>query len=295
MRSRQEFPPVVEESPALGEHEFRCIRELARRTFGLDLRPGKEMLVAARLGKQIRQLRFRSFQEYYRHAVADPTGEALTGLIDALTTNHTGFLREPAHFDFLREVVLPSLAARDRISIWNAACSSGEEPYSLACAALAALGPLAQAKLGIMATDISTRVLDVARQAAYSAERFEYFPQDWRRRFLLRGEGRWAGWFRMKPAVRRLVEFRRMNLVEPFPPQWRYPVIFCRNVMIYFDRPTREQLVHRLAGCLEPGGYLFVGHAESLAGMDQPLAYVRPAVYRKRDHGKALPRGVVMR
>jgi len=275
----------------LRAREFARIRQLAYDTFGLDLRAGKETLVSTRLGGQIRKLGCRSFEEYYQHVVADSTGESLTSLIDALTTNHTSFFREPAHFDFLRRTFLREWNNRGTIGIWSAACSSGEEPYSIAMCLLEALGPAASEKVRILATDISTRALAKARQGIYPAERFEGLPSLQLRKFWLRGEGDWAGCYRAKKEVRALVEFRRLNLLESAPQVGHFPLIFCRNVMIYFNKPTQQRVVERLAGCLEPGGYLLTGHAESLSRIEHTLRYVEPAVYRKascdgREKGK---------
>ena len=261
--------------------EFDEIRRLAHAKFGLDLRTGKEDLVAARLSRKIREAQCRSFREYYQLVQADRTGEALIGMIDALATNHTGFLREPAHFDFLRDQVLPAWAGRARIDLWSAACSTGEEPYTIAFTVMEKFLPEQYGKLNILATDISTRALDSARRGIYPADRLAELPSAWMRRFLLRGEGRWQGWYRIRPEVASRIEFQRLNLVEPFPHGRRFPLIFCRNVMIYFDKPTQERVVGRLAECLEPGGYLFVGHAESLTGVSHCLRYVQPAIYRK--------------
>ena len=277
---RDEAPPVLAIEP-LSAADFEQISRLARERFGLDLKRGKEDLVAARLGKKMRELRLRGFREYLRHVQEDRTGEALIGLIDALTTNHTGFLREPAHFDFLRRQLLPGLAARGRIDIWCAAAASGEEPYTIACSLLEELGPGARFKARILASDISTRALAAARTGAYAAERMQAVPEDWRRKYFerLHGDARFA--WRVRPEVAQMVEFRRINLIEPLPPTPLFAVIFCRNVMIYFDRATQEGVVRRLAGRLEPGGHLLLGHAESLTGMNHGLDYVRPAVYRK--------------
>jgi chemotaxis protein methyltransferase CheR len=271
--------------------EFAKIRQLAYDTFGLDLRTGKETLVSARLGNQIRQSGCRSFDEYYQHVIDDSTGEALVKLIDALTTNHTSFFREPAHFDFLRKTFLPEWKDRGSIGIWSAACSTGEEPYSIAMCLLEELGAVAPGKARILATDISTRVLATAEKGIYPAERFEGLSAMQLRSYWLRGERDWAGCYRAKKEVRAMVEFRRLNLLEPVSQIGRFPLIFCRNVMIYFDKPTQQKVVEHLAGCLEPGGYLLTGHAESLTGIEHGLRYVQPATYRKassddRENGK---------
>jgi chemotaxis protein methyltransferase CheR len=266
---------------SLSARDFDQFRLLAHQKFGLDLPDGKQQLVASRLGKKMRELNLISFNAYYHHVVEDRTGEALTAMIDALTTNHTSFFRESAHFDFLRRTVLPSLRSRTSLSLWSAACSSGEEPYSIAFSLFDELGPESLSRLRILATDISTRVLDLAQAAVYANERFRGVSPDRLRRYVLKGEGKYKDNFMVKRQFRETIEFRRLNLMEDISHLGPFPVIFCRNVMIYFDRTTQQDLVNRLAGRLEPGGYLFIGHAESLSGIDQPLDYVQPAVYRK--------------
>ncbi len=276
--------PVLAPDP-LGAHaaklspaDFEKIRRLAYDEFGLDLKHGKEELVSARLGKLIRCGSFATFASYYDHVVGDRTGEALIEMIDALTTNHTSFLREPAHFEFLERALVNEFKGLQNLRIWSAACSTGEEPYSIAFYLLNA--ELPAKAFHIQATDISTRALAKAQKAVYPLERFENVPQVWRRRFLLQGEGEWKGWYKIKPEVTGTVQFKRLNLVEPLNVNERYHVIFCRNVMMYFDRKTQSELVNQLASRLEPGGYLFVGHSESLSGIQHPLVYCRPAIYR---------------
>jgi chemotaxis protein methyltransferase CheR len=269
----------TEAAEQLSDRELNLVTDLAYRTCGIDLKKGKRELVQARLGRKIRQGQFGSFKQYYDHVVSDSTGEELIALLDVLTTNFTSFLREPAHFDFLRQTIAPGF--KDQIRIWSAACSTGEEPYTIAFSLLEELGIAAAARIHILASDISSRALAAATRGAYEAERFRDFPRDWLSRYLLRGSDRSEGWFRIKPAVRRLVEFQRLNLIEPFPSAKPFQVIFCRNVMIYFDKETQGRLVNRFVPCLEPGGYLLIGHSESLAGLKHPYDYVRPAVYRR--------------
>jgi len=266
-------------SDVLSQREFDQITDLAYRTCGIDLKNGKQQLVQARLSRKIRQGKFGSFRQYYEHVVADTTGEELIALLDALTTNFTSFLREAAHFDFLRKTIVPGL--KGEIRTWSAACSTGEEPYTVAFSLLEELGMAAASRIHILASDISSRALAAAARAAYEAERFKAVPEDWLRKYLLRGSDRSEGWFRVKPAIRGMVEFRRLNLMEPFRPAQPFHAIFCRNVMIYFDKETQGQLVNRFASCLEPGGYLLIGHSESLTGLKHPYSYVKPAVYRR--------------
>ena len=261
----------------LAPHEFERIRELARRTFGLDLKPGKEELVSSRLRKLVHDGGFHSFHEYYRHIVEEPSGIALASMIDALATNHTAFYREPAHFDFLLREVVPRLPGGKPLEIWSAACSTGEEPWTLAFALNDAL-PSRQ--IHITATDISTRALHFAERAVYPADRCQGLLPTWLARYFEKGEGPEAAW-RVSARVRAQATFRRVNLVERYAWPRRFPIIFCRNVMIYFDSGTQTEVVRQLAEWLEPGGYLFVGHAESLSRISHPLEYIRPAVYRK--------------
>jgi chemotaxis protein methyltransferase CheR len=262
--------------------EFGQIRELAYQRFGLDLKRGKEALVAARLGKKLRKLGFTTFAEYHRHVLADSTGEALIELIDALTTNHTSFLRERAHFEFLARAANEEFRDVATLRIWSAACSSGEEPYSIAMCLAEALAHSRARQFRILATDISTRVLATARRAVYPASRFDDVPEAWRRAHLLRGRGESQGFFKVKPELAQRVEFARLNLIEPFPQRGLFHVIFCRNVMMYFDKPTQQDIVQRMSTCIERGGYLFVGHSESLTGIEHALHYVRPATYRNQ-------------
>lgn len=270
--------------------EFRLISQLAHERFGLELKGGKEALVAARLGKYLRKGGFKTFDEYYRHVLADKTGDALIGLIDSLTTNHTSFLREKAHFEFLSRAVMEELRDVATLDIWCAASSSGEEPYTIAmCMAdtLARAGA-ARRDFRILATDISTRVLGIAKRGVYPVERFNDLPDAWRKAFLLRGAGDCKGLFKFKPEVMSHISFERLNLIQPFPHKKHFHVIFCRNVMMYFDKATQEDIVQRMSACLAPGGYLFVGHSESLTGVEHELKYVRPATYRKEESGRGM-------
>ena len=266
---------------------FEQIRRLAYQNFGLDLKEGKQGLVVARLGKALRQHGFTSFEQYCRHVAADSSGDALAEMADALTTNFTGFLRESSHFDFLRANLCPRSPSQGVFEIWSAASSTGEEPYSILFTALEALG--LQAEVRVVASDISTRALAGVREAIYTAASVEGLPAAWTQKYFLRGTGGWHGWYRVKPEYRARVQARRFNLITDALPAARYPAIFCRNVMIYFDKPTQSAVVRRLASRLEPGGLLFTGHSESLTGVDHGLEYVQPAVYRAPGKGKWWP------
>jgi chemotaxis protein methyltransferase CheR len=283
---------TVMDVPALTAREFERFSKLAYEHFGLDLSAGggagKQELVAARLGKKLRELGLHSFQEYYDSVAADTSGEELVSLVDLLTTNHTSFFREPRHFDLLRRTIFPALRGRAQIRIWSAACSSGEEPYTIAMTLLEASREAALAKVKIKATDISTRVLEKGRNGVYAADKIAEIPEAIRQKYLLKGQNRAAGTYRFKPEVRAMIEYERLNLMERLPDGYRCSVIFCRNIMIYFDKPTQQDLVGRLWTHLEDGGYLFLGHSESLNSITHGFEYVAPATYRKPLHAVAI-------
>jgi chemotaxis protein methyltransferase CheR len=273
--------PTVEATPVLHPAEFEKISRLAYEHFGVDLRQGKQALVEARIGKKLRELGMTSFQVYYDYVKADSTGQALTSMVDVLTTNHTSFFREPRHFDLLRHTIFPTLRNRSQIHIWSAACSSGEEPYSIALSLLEESREEALAKVKIRATDISTRVLDIGKKGVYAADRLKDVPVPILQRYMLKGQNTAANSFRFKNEVRAMIAFEHCNLMQPLHEDYRCSVIFCRNIMIYFDKPTQQDLVHRLSHHLEDGGYLFIGHSESLNAIAHGLEYVSPATYRK--------------
>jgi chemotaxis protein methyltransferase CheR len=267
------------------ESEFDFIRNLVYERSRISLSADKRELVSARLGKRLRATNLPTVGEYCRLLQSPGAESELANLIDAISTNHTFFFRENAHFEFLRQTVLPEMRARaakerwPRLHVWSAACSSGEEPYSLA---ITLADSLAGWPWHIEATDISHRVLEKARAGIYRDETVGRLPKATIQTHFQRGFGPQDGNFRVKAALRGQVEFRHLNLLEGEPP-FREPfqVIFCRNVMIYFDRPTQEELVNKLSRQLVPGGYLFVGHAESLTAIHHSLQSVRPAVYRR--------------
>jgi chemotaxis protein methyltransferase CheR len=268
--------------PLTGQ-EFEQIRALAHKTFGLDLKPGKEELVSARLRRLVRECGFRSFQAYYSHVVADGSGAALAAMTDALTTNHTAFLREAEHFEFLRRELLPQFDKRNPLEVWCAACSTGEEVWTLACLLTDALPGR---RIQITGTDISNRALRFAERAVYPADRCQSVPRAWKDRYFEAVDSPPTA-YRLSAALRAQTAFRRINLVEPLARPHHFPVIFCRNVMIYFDSATQQKVIRQLTDALEPGGYLFVGHAESLTRIPHSLEYVRPAIYRKPSEGKS--------
>jgi chemotaxis protein methyltransferase CheR len=267
------------------DSEFDFIRSLVYERSRINLTADKRQLVSARLGKRLRATNLPSVRDYCALLQSPEADAELSHLIDAISTNHTFFFREIAHFDFLRKQAVPELTTRSRserwpkLNIWSAACSSGEEPYSIAMT-LAENSPVWSWQ--IEATDISHRVLKKAVAAIYEEEAVARLAPNLVRAYFQRGFGPQEGKYRVKAGVRDRVSFRQLNLLEGEPPFAEpFHVIFCRNVMIYFDRPTQEELVARLARRLVPGGYLFVGHSESLTHLAHGLTAVRPAVYQK--------------
>jgi chemotaxis protein methyltransferase CheR len=269
----------------ISPREFHHLSALVKERFGLVL-DTKEHMVNVRLSRKLRELQYASFKEYYAHVTSDASGAALKDMVDALTTNFTSFFREPEHFDLLRYKIAGEHRQHDPLRVWSAACSTGEEPYSIAIALLEALADQPGRSIEVVASDVSSRALKRAVEGLYEAGQLATVPRPLVRKYFLKGEGQWNGWYRVKPAVRELIEFRRINLMAPLPAQLPFSVIFCRNVMIYFDQAGQESVVNRLAPLLEPNGYLFIGHAEGLAGVEHPLRYIQPAVY-KRCGGRA--------
>jgi chemotaxis protein methyltransferase CheR len=259
--------------------EFQQIARLVYREFGLDLHRGKELMVSSRLMRHVRALNCGSFTEYYRRVLEDRSGATLSDMVDALTTNFTRFWREAAHFEFLHETIAPGLIDSGAARIWCAAAATGEEPYSIAICLLEALRRNPNVSLNILATDISSRALTTASKGIYPSDRLSALRPEWMHRYFLNGKGPFKGSCRIRPEVRRLVQFQRVNLIEPLPSLGTFPVIFCRNVMIYFDHATQSSTVKRLAEHLDPGGFLIIGHSESLTGLNCGLRYVRPGVY----------------
>jgi len=275
----------------LNQREFDQLSRLVYEKSGINLHEGKQELVRARLSKRLRETGLNTFQAYYDFVLREDTGQELVALLDSISTNLTSFFREPAHFDYLRQEILPQMAERQglgsrRLWVWCAGCSSGEEPYTIALCLLEGLPSLIGWDVKIVATDISTRTLETAQAGIYKAERVSTVPRELLSRYFQRGVKEWAGHYRVKPSVRRLVDFRRANLLEGPPVAGQFEVIFCRNVMIYFDAPTQERVIGIFRNHLLPGGVLFIGHSESLARVKHNLRYLKPAVYSKQDGDK---------
>lgn len=274
------------ELPVLSDGEFTQFQRLIYEQAGIALSAGKQTLVAARLARRVRDLELPSFGAYYRRIVAGDSAE-LTRMLDAITTNETHFFREAPQFELLADRCCAEWSAqaaagsrRQHVRVWSAACSTGEEPYSIA---MVLHDRLAVDGWGveILASDLSTRALARAREAVWPVEKLGGVPPATLRRHFLRGTGPEAGRAKVSASAAGLVEFRHINLRDDeYPVSGAFDAIFCRNALIYFDAASRAHVVSRLVARLAPGGYLFLGHAESLIGTSHPLRSVMPAVYQ---------------
>ena len=258
--------------------QFDRVCTMLRAACGIALKPGKEALVKSRLHKRMRALTLSCFDEYLDRVEAGPEEGELARFVDELTTNKTSFFREHAHFDCLRaELAQMPLQQTGQLRLWSAGCSSGEEPYTLGMVLREAIAPIDELDVRILATDISAEVLQTARHGLYPEAALKDVPADLRRRYLSAHDGVSA----ISDDVRKMVTFVYLNLMGPWPMAGPFDAIFCRNVMIYFNRQTRIRLVARFRQLLRPGGLLFIGHSESLTGMSDGYQYVQPAAYRR--------------
>jgi chemotaxis protein methyltransferase CheR len=270
-------------APALGDAEFDFIRHVVGENAGIVLGPNKRQLVQGRLARRLRDLGLRSYQEYCEH-VRRSGPEELVGLINALTTNVPAFYREKHHFDALAEYMLPEAMRRNagsrRIRIWSAGCSTGEEAYCVAMTTADARQADASWDIKILATDIDSDVISFAQKGVYPLDRVASLPPERLRSCFQKGTGEHAGKAIVKAHLRAAVTFRVLNLLHHWPMHGPFDVIFCRNVMIYFDQVTRERLINRFAQMLAPGGYLCIGHAESIHNVGAPVQLVGRTIYR---------------
>lgn len=268
---------------SISEKEFAQLATFIQKNYGIHLKKEKQTLITGRLHKVLNELGLKSFSEYYEYLVSDQTGVALAVLVDKITTNHTYFMREAEHFAYFRDQVLPfwknNIKNHD-LRVWCAASSTGEEPYTLAMI----ISDFFESEKNmwdtkLLATDLSQAALTAAKSGVYSNERLAEIPAYWKSKYFVKHD---ALNMRATDALKHQVIYRRFNLIDDvFPFKKKMHVIFCRNVMIYFDQKTKEVLINKLYDLMEPGGYLFIGHSESLNRETTLFKYIRPAVYRK--------------
>lgn len=265
------------------DKEFMQLARYIKAHYGINLKEEKKILVIGRLHTVLAEHNFNNFSQYYQYLISDKTGSAVNTLVNKITTNHTYFMREKNHFDYLKEKALPNLVpmVKDRdLRMWCAGCSSGEEAYTLAMI----LDQFChENKLWwdkkILATDISDKVLNLAKKGIYPKEQVTPLPELWKREYLKKLD---SNNFIFSDKIRNEILYRKFNLMEKaFPFNKKFHVIFCRNVMIYFDMDTKNELINKFYNSMEYGGYLFIGHSESLNGQNTRFKYIMPSVYRK--------------
>ncbi|OGK06096.1 MAG: chemotaxis protein CheR [Candidatus Riflebacteria bacterium GWC2_50_8] len=271
----------------MSHDDFIRMSSYVSETFGIKLPEAKKLMLEGRLRRRLIQLQMPSFKEYCEYLFS-PEGQLneVQPMIDLVSTNKTDFFREADHFNYLANKVLPEFVSTGNsgrtLSVWSAGCSTGEECYTLAMILSEFFSEHRSFDFTILATDISMRVLQAAHLAIYPDSKIAPIPLDLRRKYLLRGKGAEASRVRFVPEIRRKVKFERLNLLELGEISQRsFQIIFCRNVIIYFDRPTQERLIGGFYERLKPGGYLFLGHSEALPGLKIPLQTVAPMIYRK--------------
>jgi chemotaxis protein methyltransferase CheR len=263
--------------------EFNRIRDYIKTNYGISLSDEKKTLVYSRLRTTLADQGFASFTDYFDHLMRDKSGDSIVRFVDKITTNHTFFMRESDHFDYLRDTVLPYISEKYRsqkdFRLWCCASSSGEEPVTLQMIAQDHFNKTGEKwDTQILATDISTNVLDKAVAGRYATEGVATLPKHWQNDYFKKVDAQFS---ETVPGIRNQIIYRKFNLMDPLPFTKKFQVIFCRNVMIYFDADIRESVVKKLYDVTEPGGYLFIGHSESLSNTSSAYKYIKPAIYRK--------------
>ena len=277
-------------SASLRDREFQRFSTLIYECVGIKMPPAKKTMLEARLQKRLKALEIHSFEEYGDYVFSqDGRATELVHLIDVVTTNKTDFFREPAHFEYMVKTALPTIlqdrgdTLRDPVQIWSAGCSTGEEPYTLAMVLSEFATGRPDFRAAITASDICTQVLQTAKTAIYPEERTDPIPLNLKKKYLMRSREKSKSLVRISPNLRSLVSFRRINFMDDdLGISAKMDIIFCRNVVIYFDKPTQQTLMKKFHKQLRPGGYLFIGHSETLTGLDVDFKAVASTVYRKQ-------------
>lgn len=275
----------TQHAPLMTDRELKQFSEFIYTELGIKITPAKKTMLQARLQRRLRTLNMNTYGEYLDYLQSLKGLEVeLPQMVDAVTTNTTSFFREPRHFEFLSRTILPAWQKKHSqrsFAVWNAGCSSGEEPYTTAMVLMDHHERVSPLKFTIVATDISTDILHKAARAVYEEEKIATIPVEFRRKYLLRSKDRNKRLVRIIPELRDKVSFRRLNFMDDFQFREKMDLIFCRNVMIYFDKKTQHELVEKFCAHLLPGGHLFIGHSESLSGTGLPLKQLAPATYMR--------------
>ena len=267
---------------ALSDSDFQRLYTYIKKNYGIDLSKKKQLIIS-RLSNSLSAQGYQDFSTYVDEIVSGRDTEMVTAMLNKLTTNYTDFLREEEHFKYLWDVILPDLAkkhAKDKVlAIWSAGCSSGEEPYTISMYLKEYFGPQAsQWDTRVLATAISQKILNTAINATYGEEGMSSLPPTWKQKYFVKAD---KDTYTVSPAIKQNVIFRTFNLMDPITFKRKFDLIFCRNVMIYFDQNTKDALVRRFYNATVPGGHLFIGHSEGLNKVTCPYEYIKPAIYQK--------------
>ncbi|MBF0279439.1 MAG: protein-glutamate O-methyltransferase [SAR324 cluster bacterium] len=282
--------PSMFEKSNLSDKEFHRLSEFIHAEYGIKMPLAKKTLLESRLQQRLRQLEIESFAKYCDYLFSNEgRANEMVHFVNKITTNKTDFFREPGHFQHLTQTILPQLieqsAPRRTLKFWSAGCSTGEEPYTLAMVLNEYKGqhPGSRWDFSILATDLSPEVLNIARTGIYDEERITPIRMDLRKKYLLKHKDKSKNLVRITSAVRNQIQFRRLNFMDRnFNIKERMDLIFCRNVIIYFDKATQEKLINQFCSTLNPNGYIFLGHSESIQGLNVPLTQIFPTIYKKK-------------
>ncbi len=265
----------------LTDQDFKKFSDLVYEKTGINLHYGKKQLLQSRANKILRKRNINSYKDYFQIIINDKSNQELVEFINLISTNVTHFFREEKHFHFMKTVWAPEVlrSKKSAVDIWSAACSSGEEPYSVGITLSELFGT--NVRWNIFASDISTKVLGMAQKGIYTKDKIDNIPAPLVKKYFQEGKGQAAAYVKVKNEIRNQISFSKVNLIEPFANIKSFDIIFCRNVMIYFDLPTKQMIINKLYHHIKPGGYLFIGHSESLNGLNTQFKYIQPATYKK--------------
>ncbi len=267
----------------LSEKDFQAFSEFIYSEYGIKMPPVKRVMLQGRLLKRIRELNMKSYSEYKEYFFSkDGQKKEIFNFLNVVTTNKTDFFREPVHFDFLRDEVLPQHNGNGFFKVWSAGCSSGEEPYTISIVMNEYKRLSPGFNFSIHGSDISNKVLNKAAKGVYPESKISLLPLEMKKRYFLKSKDRINPTVRVKPELQKNIALKHVNLMDGhYDMNESFDVIFCRNVLIYFDRATQEKVIGKLCNYLKPGGIFFIGHSESLSGMDVPLEHIKPTIFRK--------------
>lgn len=270
----------------LSEKDFQAFSSFIYSQYGIKMPPVKRIMLQGRLLKRIRELNMNSYAEYKEFFFSkEGQQKEIFNFLNVITTNKTDFFREPVHFNFLSEVLLPEYFENNSsgiFNVWSAGCSSGEEPYTISIILNEFKANNPVFNFSILGTDISHKVMNMAARGVYAANKVDLMPLDYKKKYFLKSKDKMNPTVRVNPLLQKNITLKYLNLINgPYDIKEKYKVIFCRNVLIYFDRATQEKVINNLCHHLEPGGYFFIGHSESLSGMNVPLKHIKPTIFQK--------------